>query len=130
MGILRTYLVASLIVAAAPGSARATEGLYGDPVTFFAACAGRLSAQMEFQWLLSDPASDQTQAQRGAVLDILDAITPAAARPDVLNRRVSAKQAQAALLRQARFGSDPASAEAAGALALRHLESCTALLLG
>ena len=75
----------------------------------FATCAGRLSALMEHQWLLSDPASDQTARQRKSMLSLVAAMAgPDAAR--ALNWRIEAKAAQASLLARARFGTNEATA--------------------
>lgn len=48
-----------------------------DPIAReFAYCVGRLSATMEHQWLLSDPASDLTERQRGAMISLLETVSP------------------------------------------------------
>ena len=79
MGDLRTILGSLLVSAvlapfgaAAPGQFPAQE----DPVRFFATCAGRLSAEMEFQWMFDGARADTIQSERASVLDILDAIMP------------------------------------------------------
>lgn len=100
-----------------------------DPLHTFASCAGRLSATMEHQWLMSDPASDRTEAQRAAMLSLIDAImTPDQGR-DVLAWRIDAKQAHAVLLTRATFNDNPADATWALRRAEAELAACTGLLL-
>ena len=95
----------------------------------FASCAGRLSAVMEHQWLMSDAASDRTHAQRAAMLSLVDAImTPEQGR-DVLSWRIDAKQAHAVLLTRATFNDDAADAAWALNRAEAELATCTGLLL-
>ena len=57
MGILRT-IVFSVLSLLSAGTALASD----TPLHTFASCAGRLSAVMEHQWLMRDPASEQTDA--------------------------------------------------------------------
>ena len=101
-----------------------------DTARFFAGCVGRLSAQIEFQWLMSDPASDETAARRDEMLALLEAV----AAPDqgcaIMAWRVNAQAAHAALLRRAHFNEDPADAAWALAEARRAGTACTGLLLG
>ena len=66
MGSLRTQLcrVSICLIALAPA-----PPLYAqtppDPLAVFAVCTGRLSAVMEFQWLVQDPGSAETKVWRG-----------------------------------------------------------------
>ncbi|UYV38949.1 hypothetical protein N4R57_08020 [Rhodobacteraceae bacterium D3-12] len=96
----------------------------------FANCAGRLSALMEHQWLVDGPASETTRDERAAMLALLDAVMPPGHARHVLNWRIEAKAAHAALLTRATFGRDTAQAARAQSLATRHMAQCTALLLG
>lgn len=124
MSALRTMLFCVLGLAATGAFA-----LPNDPLRTFAACTGRLSATMEHQWLMSDPASDLTHAQRAAMLSLVEAImTPDRGR-EVLGWRVEAKQAHAVLLTRATFNEDPADAAWALGRAEAHLAHCTGLLL-
>ena len=101
-----------------------------DQLRTFATCAGRLSAVMEFQWLLGGDVATRTEQQRAAVVELIGAImTPEEGRT-VLHWRVSAKHAQYALLSRATFSSDPVDAAWAADLAERRAMECTALLLG
>ena len=97
-----------------------------DLLRTFAVCAGRLSAQMEFQWLMADPAADRTEAQREAVVELLASILPPDRGREVLGWRVNAKAAHAALLSRAAFSPD---AEEAG-WAARQAEALTAECAG
>ncbi|WP_106606631.1 hypothetical protein [Shimia abyssi] len=132
MGSLKTILQ-SIIIALAmssagnPAFARAPEPQ--DPLKFFAACAGRLSAEMEFQWMFDGDAADAFAAERAAVLDILEAMMSDDQGRDVLNWRVEAKMAQAALLTRATFTNDARAARHSAKLALYNVESCRAMLL-
>ncbi len=100
-----------------------------DPLRTFADCAGRLSAQMEHQWLLSDPNADRTEAQRAAMLSLVDAIMVPEQGRDVLNWRIASKQAHAVLLTRATFNDDAEDASWALERAESHLAACTGLLL-
>ena len=93
-----------------------------------AGCTGRLSAQMEHQWLMGR-SGDDARDRRGAMLDILDAmITPDTGR-QVLARRIEAKYAQSRLLQRAEFNDDPKDANRARTRAEIEIANCTALLL-
>ncbi|MEL6585679.1 MAG: hypothetical protein AAFY65_12835 [Pseudomonadota bacterium] len=129
MSSLRTYLAATLTLLSFVQTP-AHAGIYGDPLPFFASCTGRLSAELEFQWLVSDPATAaQVKAQRAALIDILDALTPTEGAQTVLHQRISAKMAHAALLTTARFHTDPDRARAAAERAERLTRGCTDQLL-
>lgn len=101
-----------------------------DPLRTFATCAGRLSAQMEFEWMFDGAASGVTQDRRGEVLDILDAMTPPTQARDVLNWRIEAKMAHSSLLQRTTFSDDSRIQMQARRLSVQKLKSCTALLLG
>lgn len=129
MGVLRTSLWIALaghsVLSAMPATA-APE----DDLRRFAICTGRLSATMEQQWLVSDPASDQTRGQRDAMWSLVEALMPAGSESRVMAWRIEAKVAQAVLLTQARFGTDARAAGHAGARAEALMRSCTSALLG
>jgi hypothetical protein len=84
---------------------------------------------MEYQWMFDGPASETTKAQRAAVLELIDAIMPPGRGPEVLNWRISAKQAQSALLTRATFNDDPNDAKWAAQRAANQLTDCTGFLL-
>jgi hypothetical protein len=96
----------------------------------FASCAGRFSALMEEQWLLSDPASDATARQREAMLSLIAAMTVPGQETAALAWRIEAKVAQADLLSLARFGSADATAARAAQRSDELLSMCRSLLLG
>jgi len=124
MGSLKTISLGLLLGFAAPPLPAMAQGL-DDPAHLFATCAGRLSAQMEHQWLLSDPSVHRTEAARLAMLDVLDSLTPTDQASSVLNWRIEAKSAHAALLRRATFRGDAWATEMAQSLT-RH---CTSLVI-
>ena len=124
MGVLKTILFCMLGLL--PAGAFAMES---DPLRTFASCAGRLSATMEHQWLMSDPTSDRTQAQRAAMLSLVDAVMAPGQGSQVLTWRIEAKQAHAVLLTRAAFGQDADDATWALQKAEAHLAQCTGLLL-
>ena len=114
-----------MLCLASTGSARAHD----NPLQTFAACAGRLSATMEHQWLLSDPNSDRTAAQRAAMLSLVEAtMTPDEGRT-VLNWRIASKRAHAVRLTRATFNDDVEDATWALNRAEAELAACTGLLL-
>ncbi len=114
-------MVAALL---AGTSARAGD----DPLRLFAVCAGRLSAQMEHQWVTDGPASEGTKRARDAMAELAEAITPPGMAAEVMSWRIAAKVAQAALLAQARHGADPQGHAAARAETL--VAQCRGLMLG
>ncbi len=94
----------------------------------FATCAGRLSAEMEHQWLMSDPAANTTASRRDTMLSLLEAVMPPDAGSQALNWRIDAKQAQNVLLTRATFNDDPADALWAHTRAETEIAACTGLL--
>lgn len=134
MGSLKTFFLNTLAggllsLGCGPLAAMSPD----DQVRFFAQCAGRLSAQMEFQWLFDGAASERTKAARKSAIDILEAMIPPEIAPDkgrqVLHWRIEAKQAQAVLLSQGTFQTDTRRARMAAALALRQINECRAALI-
>lgn len=96
----------------------------------FATCAGRLSALMEHQWLLSDPAADITARQRAAMLSLVAALGEPEQEGAALAWRIEAKAAQADLLTRARFGTNETTAAQAARRSDELLGLCRSLLLG
>lgn len=94
-----------------------------------AQCTGRMSAEMEFAWLLGKT-GDQARLFRAHLEDVLDAL----AEPDdgrtILSLRVEAKHAHATLLTRSLFNQDPADAARAARMATRFSDSCRAMLTG
>jgi len=100
-----------------------------NPLQQFSTCVGQLSAQMEFEWLFNGPASEVTEMRRAAMLELVQAVMGEADGPKVLNWRITAKQAQAALLTRATFNEDPEDAAWAMQMAEDQAAFCTGLLL-
>lgn len=96
-----------------------------DPLRLFATCTGRLSALLEYQWLVQDREADATEARRDAMAELLSAAMPLGGETRAMDLRLQAKVAEAQLLQQA-LGRNGAWALA---LAKRQMENCTALLL-
>ena len=126
MGSLRTQLCRGLVslIALAQAPPLCAQTL-PDPLAVFAVCTGRLSAVMEFQWLVQDPGSEETKARRDAMAGLLDAVTLDSAQ----SLRIEAKVAAAGLLRAARFGADPVAADWARRRAARLVVECSGLLI-
>jgi hypothetical protein len=130
MGDLRntSCRLAFCLVACAQAQPVATQ-TPPDPIPLMAACTGRLSAVMQFQWLVQDAGSDQTRTRRDAVAELLTAATPAGYEVRAMALRVEAKQAFARLLHRARFGSRGPAADWAAKRAARLVAECAALMI-
>ncbi|NIZ09158.1 hypothetical protein [Pseudooceanicola sp. HF7] len=124
-----TVLRAAPTIAGAPAP---DEALRPAPlpeiVRLFATCAGRLSAVMEHEWLLSRPGSEATALRRSRMLDLLEAVTEERNARRILTLRIEAKAAQARLLRRAAFSLVAAEASRAEAAAGKFMVRCDALL--
>lgn len=127
MGVLKTFLYGIIAAGllASPHPAWALEPL----ALTFAKCTGRLSAEMEFQWLLGGH-SEQIENERDAMLALLDAVSPEEQRRELLHRRIEAKGAQARLLTRSTFNRDEKDANWAKSRAATELGLCRALILG
>jgi len=125
MGKRRHILPAALIAAlSAPLTAGAE--MPDDPLLFFAHCTGRLSAELSHHWMLASPHADEIEEMRAALIDILDMMTPEGAGRDVLNWRIDARAAHAALLTRATFSQDSWARDRAAA----EIAQCAAFVLG
>ena len=123
MSRMKTILQAGLATLLLPSALTAGTS---DLVRQFASCTGRFSAQMEFQWLLGDPAADRTEAERAAMIE---AVVPPEDRRLALATRIEAKHAQNVLLTRAHFNADSADAAWATERAAVEIGSCRALIL-
>lgn len=94
-----------------------------------ATCTGRMSAELEFAWLLSDPNADALEKKRSNFVDILDALRLDEAARRLLAIRIDAKMAHAELLTTAYFGFDVDRSKRAQKLALKFKNRCENLLL-
>lgn len=112
---------------AAPAAAFTTSG--DQQLTFFATCAGRLSALMEHQWTHDTASVDATTAQRSQMIDLVSAVMPDGEGKRVLLLRVEAKHAQAGLLHRATINRDASDASWAQTRAEALLAECTSVLL-
>lgn len=125
MGRIKTLLLGALVISGLSGGVRAESDL----VLVFAGCTGRLSAEMEHAWLMSDARADDFQAQRARFASILRAIMPADRARETLSYRVDVKLAHSAILTTARFGTNPRLSELAKQQARMHVRACTSMLL-
>ena len=126
MSGLKTLFAAFISVASSVTPLRAGE----DIVWTFASCTGRLSAQMEHQWLVSDPASETTKARRAAMISLLEAVMTPDQGHTVLARRIEAKHAHLQLLTRAYFNLDIDDAAWAQKRAESEIAACASLMLG
>ncbi len=117
LGLAMTFLMA--------GAAQALDDLTRE----FAYCTGRYSAEMEHAWLVNDPDAEEQAARRASFVSLLEAVAPSGSGPVVLNHRISAKVAQAALLARATFDDDPEIRRQSRAQASHLLKSCEGFLL-
>lgn len=125
MSGLRTLFATLIGVATCATPVWASEDL----VWTFAGCTGRLSAQMEHQWLVGDSASDDTKARRAVMISLMEAVMHPDQGRDLLAHRIEAKHAQSQLLRRATFNNDVEDAAWAMARAEAEIAACTGLLL-
>lgn len=125
MSGLRTLFAALILAACFATPIRAGDGI----VWTFAGCTGRLSAQMEYQWLISDPASDITEARRKVMIALLEATMSQEDARSILAHRIDAKHAQSRLLTRAHFNRDAEDAAWAQRRAETEIATCAALLL-
>jgi hypothetical protein len=126
MGSLQTLLgAAALALSASPAMAGPLPPL----VQTFAGCAGRFSAQMEHEWLMTDPASARTEALRAAMIELVEASMPAGRGREVLAIRIAAKQAHHALLTRATFRPGAQGTNWAAGRAEGEIAACAALLV-
>ena len=124
MSRMKTWLTTSFAFLAITTSVHAQ-----DIVQTFATCTGRLSAQMEHEWLMNDPASERTETHRATMIALLDAVSPPNRGRDILAWRIDAKSAHAMLLTRATFNDDTEDAAWALRRAQTQVSACTGLLL-
>lgn len=124
---MKTLAAAAIIALTGPATATANTDL----INTFAGCTGRLSAQLEYEWLMLDANAPHTETMRDGLAQILDLLTHAGQpmEADVLSLRINAKYAQAQLLSRATFNSDAEDARRARRAAVENVADCAALLL-
>jgi hypothetical protein len=125
MGSLKTFLFVSAMAINAPMIASASTGL----TDTFATCVGRLSAQLEHEWLMKLDAAEITEQRRNAMASLLRAVMPVDDARAVLARRIEAKFAHAALLQRAVFRGKTEDADWARSHAAALLDDCMSYLL-
>ncbi|MEM6891014.1 MAG: hypothetical protein AAF636_23200 [Pseudomonadota bacterium] len=110
--------------------ASAQPAVSGEPLhRIFAACAGRLSAEVEHQWLVQDQRVEMTERHRARMITLTDATTPEGQEPWTLHLRIQAKHAHKALLSRAEFNDDKKVSRWAASQAESELSRCVGLLL-
>ena len=119
-------LVATLVLTALSAQTAFSAASYQH---HFATCAGRLSAQLEHQWLGIGSEAEVTETQRDAMVDLFDAVSEDGDRPRMMAIRINAKQAHKALLRRATFNADTVDAGWAKRRVTAQLRACSSLLL-
>lgn len=102
--------------------------LPADPEARFATCTGRLTALLEHQWLMQDPAAARTLVLRDAMADLLLAVADPGGSAAARALRTEAWAQEAALLARAAFG-EGGTALRAGRAAAAQIGECEALLL-
>lgn len=98
-------------------------------VDIIAGCTGRMSAELEFAWLMSDPDANRLDRQRSRFVEILESLGSAPDPREVLALRIDTKMAHARLLTTAHFGSDAVLATWAKRQAVTQRNACQNMLL-
>jgi len=120
-------LMCLLLMLGQPSFAQSSQA--EDQLRMFANCAGRLTAQLEHQWLMQSDGSEQTERQRAQMVSLIETIIPDGEGRKVLSWRTDARAAQRALLNRAQFATDPEDAVWATQMAEAYLADCTSFLL-
>lgn len=68
MSKIKTLAAAAIIALTGPATATANTDL----ISTFAGCTGRLSAQLEYEWLMLDANAPNTETTRNGLAQILD----------------------------------------------------------
>ncbi|KJZ20507.1 hypothetical protein [Loktanella sp. S4079] len=128
MSTMKSHIISAVIALqlAATGTSAQTAN---EQLNFFATCAGRLSAMMEFQWMFDGTQSEETMQQRNDVVRFIEAIMLPEQGREIFQIRIASKQAHSALLTRAVFNDDVADAQWARLQAARLTQECTAMLL-
>lgn len=126
MGALQNSILGLCLAISAPAGPLCAQSLPPtDPMRLFATCTGRLSALMEYQWLVQDPGAEETEVLRDAMAEVLAAAIPQTAASRAMDLRLQAKVAEAQVLQLA-LGRNGGWALA---LVKHHVADCTALLV-
>ena len=124
MGKIKTLCV--ILTLTAHGSAAPAQDAFLHHVT---TCVGRMSAQMEHNWMFQDVPSDQIELQRAHLIDILDSMTTSDNAGRILSRRIEAKFAHSSLLTQAAFAGDTRMRAHADRRASANIQACADIML-
>ncbi|MFY9209983.1 MAG: hypothetical protein WAO69_02550 [Aestuariivita sp.] len=122
----RTALHLCFLTLPLASPALATDSLHHS----FANCVGRLAAQLEYEWLVSDERAAQTEQQLKQFRDLLEATTPPTQSDDTFGLRLNAKTAHSAILSRAAFNKNRSDAAWAKRRADAEIAQCRTLLLG
>lgn len=125
LGRMKIPAAACLVAAAIARPVAAEPPLY----MTFAACTGRLSAEMEHGWLTGDASTPTYERAYDDLATLFEATTPPDARIAAMGLRIEAKHAQRVMLETARFGRDPARAHWAAGRAAAERDRCLGLIL-
>ena len=125
MGVLKTLGLATCFTCLAATAAKPDNDLLRRVTD----CVGRLSAQIEHHWLLSDQPTEQIETQRAHLIDIQDTLMTPDTATKILSKRIDAKMAHATLLTQAAFSDDDRRATWAEKRAKQELSQCGTILL-
>ncbi len=105
------------------------QAMPSDLALTFAGCAGRMSAEMEHAWLLSESGSETIMAQRETFASLVSAVMEPGEGRAILAHRIQTKHAHARLLQQAVFSQDETQAERAERIAVTFVSTCQSMLL-
>lgn len=125
MGGIKTNLPIGLIAFLTLTHPAMTKADIANPLYHFASCTGRLSAQLEHEWLLATNEDSMTEEHRQAMLDLLQATMGDADGRQVLAWRIDAKVAHASLLTRATFKDDSWAAQRA----IQMVQACTSIMM-
>lgn len=125
MGGIKTFTPIGLLAFLALSAPAPAQADIENPLRYFASCAGRLSAQMEHEWLLADQNSDQTESHRAAMISLLDATMGPDDGRQVLAWRIEAKAAHSQLLTRATFREDTWAKDRA----VQMVQACTSIMM-
>ena len=123
MGSLKTLLVLLLLLPTPLSAAMDTLS------STFAACTGRLSAELEHSWLVEVDNSDEIAHRRLQFIELLNATVAPDLRRQALYLRIDAKMAHAQLLTAATFSKDADRATWALKRARSEIDYCLGFLL-
>ena len=120
----------AIVLALSRGALSPAAALAAPPTSMFAACAGRLTAQLEHEWLIAAPEAEQTERQRAAMVSLVEASLAPGDDRRTTALRIEARLAHRAILTRATFNDDPVDRAWAARRAGHAVAACRAMLLG